>query len=90
MSVICASTVVSLLLFSGSLFGSSSATAGLFGQQQKKESLDKNAGSLFGTPTLSATGVSFFGQSSSKQTVCVRCFVLSIYGFFAGACINCW
>ena len=68
-------------LISGSLFGSSAATPGLFGQQQTTATaFGQKPGGLFGTPTSSTTGTGFgsgfgttslFGQSTSGQTVCV-------------------
>ena len=67
--------------FLGGLFGSSSGTAVLFGQQQTTERIDQNAGSPFNTPlTLSATRASIFGQSSGGQTVCVV-FTISYFSF---------
>lgn len=71
--------LISFTIFLGSLFGSSAATPGLFGQLQTTTSaFGQKPTGLFGTPTSSTTGTGFgsgfgtglFGQSTSGQTVC--------------------
>ena len=75
------------LLLSQGLFGSSSTSTGLFGQRQSTGAFGQT-GNLFGTQTLSTTSTGFgsgfgtnastglFGESTSKQTVCVICLLL--------------
>lgn len=74
----------SLIVFAGSLFGSTTSTPSLFGQQQQTTGSlfgQQKAGGLFGTPTSSTTSTGFgtgfgtgtttglFGQTSTGQTV---------------------
>jgi len=81
------SLCVFFTLILGSLFGSSAATSGIFGQQQTTATaFGQKPGGLFGTPTSSTTGTGFgsgfgttslFGQSTSGQTVCsLKCNIL--------------